>query len=243
MDGVDCSHVRRPGLRERRLRLVLRRRDAHVPRDERLLPDDSTMACGTAASCMTCPAPADPNAEAVCTDQPCGTPARPGYPPLPGGHGACVADNAVASSCGSSCTACPAPASNGMAACDNVANPGTLSCRVVCNTPGFCQRGPRRRRPASRTTPSRPAAPPAPPARRRHNGSVTCNGTSCVPACNTNFHLCGTGASATCAPTTRRAPTARRPASSARASRCARATSAGRLTKFTAIAPEQEGDA
>ena len=87
-------------------------------------PNDSTLQCGTAASCATCPTPSDPNAEAVCTTNQCGTACKAGFHRCPAGTGACVANTAVSSCGGTSCTACPAPPANGMAACDNVANPG-----------------------------------------------------------------------------------------------------------------------
>ena len=87
-----------------------------------------------------------------------------------------------------------------MAACDNIATPGTLSCRVVCNTPGFCQRGTAQAPTCVANNTNEACGASCATCVAPANGTVTCNGTSCVPACTTGFHLCGTGASATCAP-------------------------------------------
>ena len=158
-------------------------------------PNDSTLQCGTAASCATCATPADPNAEAVCTTNQCGTACKAGFHRCPAGTGTCVANTAV-SSCGTSCTACPAPAANGIAACDNVANPGSLSCRVVCNTPGYCLRGTT----AAPTCVSNDTAAACGPScltcTAPVNGMVSCDGTACVPRCNADFHMCPNGSCA-----------------------------------------------
>ncbi|HEY5451672.1 MAG TPA: hypothetical protein VIQ54_23115, partial [Polyangia bacterium] len=188
MDGVDCTPCPTGTACSNATCGVVCGAGTHMcPATSGCFPNDDIMQCGTlAGGCMTCQTPSDPNAVATCTSNTCGTACKAGFHRC---AGVCVA-NTSTSSCGAtSCTACPAPTSNGMAACDNVANPGTLSCRVSCNT-GYCQRGT-----ASvptcvvNTTPEACGAncltctPPT-------NGTVTCNGTACVPACNTNFHLC-----------------------------------------------------
>jgi hypothetical protein len=139
---------------------------------------------------MTCAASSDPNAQAECTSNLCAVACKAGYHRCPAGTGPCVADTSLTSCGTTSCTACPAPASNGMAACDNVANPGTLSCRVVCNTPGYCQRGTAQAPTCIVNDTVAACGPSCTTCTAPTNGSVTCDGTSCVPACDTLFHLC-----------------------------------------------------
>src|SRR4029077_14460037 len=142
MDGVDCTPCPANTACMNACCGVVCGAGTHTcPATSGCFPNDSVLACGTAASCATCAAPSDPNAQAECTSNVCGIACKAGYHRCPAGTGPCVADTSLTSCGTTSCTACPAPASNGMAACDNVANPGTLSCRVVCNTPGYCQRG------------------------------------------------------------------------------------------------------
>jgi len=154
-------------------------------------PDDSTLACGTMAACSTCATPADPNALAQCTANQCTTACKGGFHRCPAGAGGTCVSNLSLSSCGTSCTACPAPPANGMAVCDS--NGGTLGCRIVCDTPGFCLRG--TTCVANNTVDACGASCAT---CTRANATATCNGTACVYTCNAGFHMCGN----TCVPDT-----------------------------------------
>lgn len=132
--------------------------------------------CTTAA---TCPAPTGGNGVAVCQGGTCGITCNAGYHRC---GTSCLADTSV-ESCGSSCGPCPKPASNGSATCAG----SPLACGVRCDL-GFHVCGSSCVVNGSTSTNScgNSCAACTAPA----NGSVTCNGRSCVQACNTGYHLC-----------------------------------------------------
>lgn len=138
-------------------------------------PTDPAL-CVTAA---TCQAPTAGTGWAVCQGGRCGISCNLGYH-LCGNS--CLADNS-SDSCGSSCTPCSKPASNGSATCSGI----PLACAIHCNL-GFHACGSSCVVDGSTSTSScgNTCAPCTAPA----NGTVTCNGHSCVQACNSGYHLC-----------------------------------------------------
>jgi hypothetical protein len=132
--------------------------------------------CTTAA---TCPAPTGGNGVAVCQGGTCGMTCNTGYHRC---GNSCLSETS-AESCGSSCGPCPKPASNGSATCAGT----PLACGVRCDL-GFHACGSSCVVNGSTSTNScgNSCAACTAPA----NGSVTCNGRSCVQACNTGYHLC-----------------------------------------------------
>ena len=193
MNGVDCTPCPDGyGVRDRGLRRRLRCWHAHLPGDERLFPQRQHPAVRDRGVVHHVRAALRSERRGRVHGQPVQHRLQGRVPSLPGaGTGPCVANTSL-SSCGTSCTACPAPPANGMAACDNSRPAEPQPAGSSATRRASACAGRRRRRPAWPTTPSPPAARRAPPARRRANGTVTCNGTACVPACNAGFHLCGT---------------------------------------------------
>ena len=76
-----------------------------------------------------------------------------------------------------------------MAACDT-ATTTTLSCRVLCDSPGFCQRGTTQAPTCVPNNTADACGPTCQMCPTRLNATVSCNGTSCVYACNATFHFC-----------------------------------------------------
>ena len=149
----------------------------------------SVAQCGP--SCALCPDPGDiPNAQAACSSGgDCSVVCQDQYHDCraDGATDPSCVSNSDPETCGSACSPCPIPVSNGSATC------AAGLCGVTCDT-GYQQCGTAGAPDCTLTCGdgcSNPCSADDP------NATPTCNGTVCGFTCNSDYHLCGT---ASCAP-------------------------------------------